>query len=186
MKRKVILITDGDVVAKEAVEEAARNINARCITRSAGNPTPLSGQELVDLIKEAERDPVVVMVDDRGHTGMGKGEKALDYIMHSPDIEVLGVIAVASNTKNVRGVKVDCSVSKDGKIVKNGVDKYGNIKRDKIVKGDTVDILNSNEAPFIIGIGDPGKMEGHDNIEFGAPIVTKAMEEILQRSKGKI
>ncbi|HHW49425.1 MAG TPA: stage V sporulation protein AE, partial [Clostridiaceae bacterium] len=44
-KRKVILVTDGDSVAKEAVEIAASNIGARCISDSAGNPTVLTGQE---------------------------------------------------------------------------------------------------------------------------------------------
>ena len=30
-KRKVILVTDGDTIAKEAVEKAAANIGGRCI-----------------------------------------------------------------------------------------------------------------------------------------------------------
>lgn len=45
LKRKVILVTDGDLVAKKAVETASRNIGARCISCSAGNPTRLSGEQ---------------------------------------------------------------------------------------------------------------------------------------------
>lgn len=180
MKRKVILVTDGDSCAQRAVEIAAKNIGGRCISRSGGNPTELTGKEIVELIKTAKYDPVVVMVDDRGNTHKGPGEAAMEFIMNSEEIEILGVIAVASNTHKVKGIKVDCSIDRDGNIVKNGVDKLGNEKRDKIIKGDTVDILNNLEAPIVIGIGDPGKMDGFDNVEIGAPIVTKAMEEIMK------
>jgi len=183
--RKVILVTDGDNIAQEAVEEAARNIGGRCISRSAGNPTPLTGFEIVELIKSSENDPVVVMVDDRGHTGMGRGEAAMDFILSAPGIEVLGVIAVASNTKKVKGVRVDCSIDKDGRVLKRAVDKYGNEKKDNIIIGDTVDILNKSHVPFIVGIGDPGKMDGCDRTDIGAPVITKAMEEIVKRYEEK-
>lgn len=183
MKRKVILVTDGDNCAQKAVETAAKNIGGRCISRSGGNPTELTGKEIVELIKTAKHDPVVVMVDDRGNTHKGPGEAAMEYIMNSREIEVLGVIAVASNTHRVKGTKVDYSVDRDGNIVRSGVDKLGIQKNDKIVKGDTVDILNELETPIVIGIGDPGKMDGFDNIEIGAPIVTKAMEEIMKYNK---
>ncbi|MCL6636019.1 MAG: stage V sporulation protein AE, partial [Peptococcaceae bacterium] len=33
-KRKVIIVTDGDRIAKRAVEVAARNVGARCISCS--------------------------------------------------------------------------------------------------------------------------------------------------------
>lgn len=180
-KRKVILVTDGDVIAQEAVEEAARKIGGRCISGSAGNPTPKSGYEIVELIRQTPHGPVVVMVDDRGHTGTGKGEKAMDYLLNCNDIEVLGVIAVASNTKKITGISVDCSIDKEGKVTKNAVDKYGNVKDSKILKGDTVDILNKTAPPVIVGIGDPGKMDGRDSTEIGAPILTKALEEIIKK-----
>lgn len=183
MKRKVILVTDGDSCAQKAVETAAMNIGGRCISRSGGNPTELTGEEIVELIKTAKYDPVVVMVDDRGNTHRGPGEVAMDYIVNSKDIDILGVIAVASNTHGVKGIKVDYSIDRDGNIVRSGVDKLGNRKNDKIVKGDTVDILNDLNAPVVIGIGDPGKMDGFDNVEIGAPIVTKAMEEIMKYNK---
>ena len=181
MRRKVILVTDGDRVARKAVEAAALNVGGRCISRSAGNPTPLTGTELVKLIKEAEYDPVVVMVDDRGHTGMGKGERALKLIADSEDIEVMGVIAVASNTEGVLGVKVDFSISKNLNVVDKTVDKCGNIKEGHKINGDTVDVLNGMHVPLIVGIGDPGKMGGKDRCEVGAPVVTRAMEEIIKR-----
>jgi stage V sporulation protein AE len=181
-KRKVILVTDGDMIARKAVETAATNIGARCISRSAGNPTPLTGDELVNLVKQAKHDPVVVMADDRGHTGQGKGEQAISIIANCPDIEVIGVVAVASNTEGVNGVKVDVAISKNGNIVEKTVDKCGNIKEGHILYGDTVDILSIVDTKVVIGIGDPGKMEGKDRCEIGAPIITKAMEEIIKRS----
>lgn len=180
MNKRVILVTDGDFCAQKAVEMATRNIGGRCISRSAGNPTELTGKEIVELIKEAKYDPVVVMVDDRGNTHMGSGERAMDYIINSPEIDILGVIAVASNTHQVKGVKVDFSIDRDGNIIRSAVDKLGIQKKDKIVKGDTVDVLNKLNSPLVVGIGDPGKMDGFDNVEIGAPIVTKAMEEILR------
>lgn len=183
MKRKVILVTDGDSCAQKAVETAARNIGGRCISRSGGNPTELTGKEIVELIKTAKCDPVVVMVDDRGNTHRGPGEAAMEYIISSRDVDVLGVIAVASNTHRVKGIKVDYSIDRVGNLVRSGVDKLGNRKNNKIVKGDTVDILNELDAPVVIGIGDPGKMDGFDNVEIGAPIVTKAMEEIMKYNR---
>ncbi|EYE88096.1 stage V sporulation protein AE [Fervidicella metallireducens AeB] len=185
MKRKVILVTDGDRAAQRAVEIAAKNIGGRCISRSAGNPTPLTGAEIVEYIKQAKYDPVVVMVDDRGDTNKGSGEEAMEYILKSPDVDVLGVIAVASNTNGVMGIKIDCSIDQNGNLVNRAVDKHGIVKEDKIIKGDTVDILNDIKKPFIVGVGDPGKMDGFDDCEIGAPIITKAMDEILKRSNFK-
>jgi stage V sporulation protein AE len=104
-KKRVILVTDGDDVALKAVEEAAKNIGARCISRSAGNPTPVTGDELVKLIKDAKYEPVVVMADDRGNSGTGKGERVIEYILNHPDMDVLGVVAVASNTEDVNGIR---------------------------------------------------------------------------------
>ncbi|MGD9679519.1 MAG: stage V sporulation protein AE, partial [Vulcanibacillus sp.] len=63
-KRKIILITDGDIIAKNVVEEEAKKINGRCITLSAGNPTLFSGEEIFEMIKMTPTDPVLVMFDD--------------------------------------------------------------------------------------------------------------------------
>ncbi|EOD01516.1 stage V sporulation protein AE [Caldisalinibacter kiritimatiensis] len=182
-KRKIILVTDGDNVARRAVEVAAKNIGGRCISRSGGNPTPITGEKIVDFIKQAKYDPVVIMVDDVGDEGFGKGEKALNEILLCDDVEILGIVAVASNTKDVNGIKVDFSVTADGKVVKKAVDKDGVETDDNILYGDTVDIINSYNIPLVVGIGDIGKMNGKDDISKGAPIVTKALKEILNRSE---
>lgn len=185
MRRKIILVTDGDVIAQRAVEKAAKNIGGRCISRSAGNPTPITGEEIVNLIKSAKYDPVVIMVDDIGNPGFGKGEKALNDILVHSDMKVLGVVAVASNTQDVTGVKVDFSVDYMGRIVSNAVDKDGVETKSNILYGDTVDIINKFSIPIVVGIGDIGKMRGKDNHAIGAPIITKALKEILNRSGAK-
>lgn len=181
-RRKVILVTDGDSIAQRAVETAVEKIGARCISRSGGNPTPMSGIEIVDLIKKAKYDPVVVMVDDKGSAKTAQGEWALYEIVNHPDIEVLGVIAVASNTQGVNGIEVDFSITKDGKFIEGSVDKDGLPRQGKVIYGDTVDIIGQCDVPLVVGIGDIGKMQGHDDCEIGAPILTRAMEEILKRN----
>ncbi|OEF97244.1 stage V sporulation protein AE [Vulcanibacillus modesticaldus] len=180
-KRKVILITDGDVIAKTVIEETAKKIGGRCISLSAGNPTPFSGEEILEMIKQTPKDPVLVMFDDNGHRYKGDGEKALEYIANHPDITVLGVLAVASNTTNVNGVKVDFSIDRNGRITRSGVNKDG----DKVggplrIYGDTVDVLNRLEIPLVIGIGDIGKMGGKDSIKKGSPITYKAIKLIME------
>jgi stage V sporulation protein AE len=180
-KRKVILITDGDRIARKAVETAAHNVGARCISCSAGNPTTKSGEELVSMIKTAPSDPVVVMLDDRGYNGMGRGETAMAYIAGHPDIEVLGVLAVASNTENVCGCEVDLSISRNGDFIDGPVDKMG-WPAQSLQEGDTVEVLNKLNIPLVIGIGDIGKMDGEDEAERGAPLTTSALKTILDRS----
>lgn len=179
MKRKVILVTDGDSVAQQAVEMAAKNINARTISASGGNPTPLTGQKIVELIKQAKHDPVVVMFDDRGSPDKGEGETALEIVAKHPEIKVLGAVAVASNT-DVDGVECDIAITKNGRFIEGSVDKNGNpCWETKNIHGDTVDILKELDIPLIIGIGDLGKMEGHDNFYLGAKITTKALNYII-------
>ncbi len=180
MKRKTIIVTDGDKIAQKAVEKAATNIGGRCISLSAGNPTVLSGKEIVELIKTAKHDPVVVMVDDRGDNGIGKGEEAMNVIMNNKDIDVMGIVAVASNTPHALGVKVDCSIDNEGRTIGKAVDKYGTSKDSKILTGDTVNMLGKVDTPYVVGIGDPGKMDGKDDYSLGAPIITKALEKIIE------
>ncbi len=180
-KRKVILVTDGDRIAQKAVETAARNVGVRCISRSAGNPTRQSGQELVKLIKDAPLDPVVVMLDDRGFSGPGRGESALAYIAGHPDIQVLGILAVASNTDQVSGCRVDASVSKTGQVIEGSVNKWGLPEEDPL-QGDTVEVIDGLNVPLVIGIGDIGKMDRADAAEKGAPLTTKAFQTILEKS----
>jgi len=181
-KRKVILVTDGDRVARRAVELAAHNIGGRCISASAGNPTELTGKEIIEVITTAEHDPVVVMVDDRGIKGDGRGEKAMNTIIKDHRVDVLGVVAVSSNGKDCNGLKVSCSITKDGNIIDGAVDKYGNNINQKDICGDTLSILSDKKDLVIVGIGDPGKMDYYDEVSKGAPITTKALEEVMKRS----
>ncbi|MHB8158007.1 MAG: stage V sporulation protein AE [Desulfocucumaceae bacterium] len=179
-----MLVTDGDSIAKKTVETASSNIGARCISVSWGNPTRLTGEQLVTQIKKAPRDPVVVMLDDKGYLGQGQGERALEYIAGHPDIDVLGVLAVASNTVFAAGAEIDCSVTCHGEITSMAVDKAGNKKMEgnKSRTGATVEVLNKRGLPVVVGIGDIGKMDGADDPDRGAPLTTKALEEILSRS----
>ncbi len=183
-RKKVIIVTDADRVACHAVETAARNIGARCISLSAGNPTPITGKQAVQLIRMAAGDPVVIMVDDRGKRGPGKGEHVLAYVARHSAIEVLGAVAVAANTRFTKGVRVTESITRDGKIIDGPVDKCGNPEcaGHRLLEGDTVDILGQLNIPVIIGTGDTGKMDFADDYAKGAPITTKALQEILNRS----
>jgi len=183
---RVILVTDGDKSARRAVEQAADRFGMRCISASAGNPTPLSGPELIALIKQAAYDPVLVMVDDKGNPGTGPGETALTQICKSPEIFVLGAIAVASNTRWAKGTRVDISITRDGKVVHCPVDKDGHPEpHRKYLKGDTVDALSWIELPIIVGIGDPGKMEGADCHQVGCTITARAVLEVLSHAIGQ-
>ncbi len=183
-KKKVILVTDGDPAAKRALEAASRNIGARCISCSAGNPTRLTGDQLARMINSTPHDPVVVMLDDRGFLGQGSGERALEYLAAHPGLEVLGVLAVASNTESAGSVAVDCSVTSAGELTGRAVDKDGRVtgKETSFLTGDTVEVLSRLNIPVIIGIGDIGKMDGADDPDRGAPLTTKALREILHRS----
>lgn len=182
-KRRVLLVTDGDMAAKEAVEAATANIGGRCISLSAGNPTILSGREMVEKIKEAAHDPVVVMVDDRGAKGRGAGEAAMDEVLECEDFDILGVVAVSSNGKDCDGIKVNCSITNDGEVVSNAVDKYGYDAHSDRICGDTLSVLKTRQNIFIVGIGDPGKMDYKDEVLKGAPITTKAFRIILNNKK---
>ena len=60
-KRKVILVTDGDQHVQRALEWLAKQLGGRCISQSQGNPSRLTGKQLVDLILQTPYDPVFVM-----------------------------------------------------------------------------------------------------------------------------
>ncbi len=182
-KKKVIFVTDGDNVARRAVETAAKNIGGRCISLSAGNPTWLSGQEIAEQVMKAAHDPVVVMLDDNGNRKQGHGEKAIKSLSTEPGIEILGVVAVASETQTKSGIEVAFSIDRDGAKVPTAVDKLGFSTGDSRIFGDTVGVLNEINVPIIVGLGDPGKMDGLDNPEKGAPITTRALKEIIDSQK---
>lgn len=183
---RVIVITDGDSNACQVVEFLAIEMGLRCISASAGNPTPLSGEEIVSLLKQAPYDPVLVMFDDRGNSGKGRGECALEYVATHPDITVLGAVAVASESKEICGAVVDYCINRDGELAFLSVDKSGRVCRgsDEMPKvyGDTLEVLNSLDIPLVIGVGDIGKMNRADDLSVGAPVTRKAILEILKRS----
>jgi stage V sporulation protein AE len=182
-RRRVILITDGDDYARRAVELVSKEIGGRCISMSHGNPTTLTGPEIVHLIKKASYDPVLVMFDDSGLVGEGAGEKALKYVAKHQDIEVLGVIAVAAKTRQAEWTRVDVCIDQDGELTPYGVDKHGipELEMGRL-NGDTVYCLDELNVPIIVGVGDIGKMSKHDHFEQGSPITKKAVELILERS----
>ncbi|SMO41184.1 stage V sporulation protein AE [Melghirimyces algeriensis] len=180
----MILITDGDRLAKETVEEVARYIGGRCISASAGNPTPINGEELVKLIQQAPNDPVLVMFDDCGSIRKGRGEQALEYVINHRNVEVLGVVAVASNSPNVAGTPVHIALDRNGNMVEHQVDKNG-MEVDGAplrIFGDTVDVLNAYQLPLVVGIGDIGKMDHYDDPLWGAPVTKKAVQLILDNA----
>lgn len=181
IKYQVIVVTDGDQVAQKAVETAAASLNLRTISSSGGNPTPLSGKELADLVRQAASYPVVVMFDDRGKSGLGKGESSLLEFAQEEDIEIIGVLAVASNCRNPDAVSVLFSIDRNNQLVPEGVDKYGyrHTHEENAVYGDTLAVLRIIDVP-VVGIGDIGKMDGHDDVMLGVPITRKALEEILK------
>ncbi|MCY7965803.1 stage V sporulation protein AE [Bacillus haynesii] len=182
-KRKVILVTDGDIYAAKAIEYAARKTGGRCISQSAGNPSVKTGPELVSMILQTPHDPVFVMFDDSGLQGEGPGETAMKYVAVHPGIEVLGVIAVASKTHYAEWTRVDVSIDAEGELTEYGVDKHGVKELDiKRMNGDTVYCLDQLDVPIIVGIGDIGKMNRKDDVEKGSPITMKAVELILERS----
>lgn len=187
-KVQVILVTDGDRVAQKAVESIGNELGLRCISASAGNPTPISGEEIVSLLQRVPYGPVLVMFDDRGRRDKYKGERAMEYVANHPSVEVLGAVAVASNTKGCQGVEADACVACNGQITEAPVDKLGEADQEHtsvqhtVVQGDTVDVLNDVQVPVIIGVGDIGKMDKKDDISKGAPITKRAIMEILERS----
>jgi stage V sporulation protein AE len=182
-RKRVILITDGDEYAKRAIEHVAHEIGGRCISMSQGNPSTLTGYELVQLIKKAPYEPILVMFDDSGIVGEGAGEIALKYVANHKEIEVLGIIAVAARSRHEEWAKVDVSINREGELTPYGVDKYGVQELDiGRIDGDTIYCLDELKVPIIVGIGDIGKMGKHDSYKVGAPITKKAVELILERS----
>jgi stage V sporulation protein AE len=182
-KRKVILITDGDEYAKRAVECVAKQYGGRCISSSQGNPSVLTGPEIIKLIQKAKSDPVFVMFDDSGFLGEGLGERALKVVANHPSVDVLGVIAVAAKTRQAEWTRVDVCIDKFGELTPYGVDKFGvpELEMGKL-NGDTVYSLDELNVPVIVGVGDIGKMAKRDDYKEGSPITKKAVEIILERS----
>jgi stage V sporulation protein AE len=181
-RRRVIVVTDGDQTAWRAVQEAAHQLGLATLPESVGNPTPLSGPEMVRAVQEVPRDPVVVLVDDRGDEAEGRGEQTLRYLLQAEAVEVMGAVAVASDTRPVAGVHPAYSVNREARVVAGAVDKQGRRAGD-VLKGDTVDVLRASGIP-VVGLGDPGKMGGHDSPHHGAPATEAALRAILEGRHG--
>jgi len=180
LKKRVILVTDGDENAQEAIIQACKNLGLYPLLSSAGNPTPLTGERLLWEIKQAPYDPVVVLLDDRGVVGEGKGERALEQLLLAESLDVLGVIAVASNTDRARGIEVTESVDRHGRVTRQPVDKYGEKEPPghRFLEGDTSEILARFPEVKVIGVGDLGKMKGRDDPAHGAMITTRCLQEL--------
>ena len=181
-RRKVILVTDGDEKARHAVETATTQVGGRCISLSSGNPTQLSGAEIAELVMQAAHDPIIVMFDDNGNYNEGAGERALKSLASFPQFEIIGAIAVASSAsaQKKHGLKVAFSINRDGNKVNSGVDKLGFSTVGNEVFGDTIGVLSNLNLPIIVGLGDPGKMDGLDDPLKGSPITTRALREIIE------
>ncbi|UTR08078.1 stage V sporulation protein AE [Alkalihalobacillus sp. LMS6] len=182
--KTVIFVTDGDLASKKALEHIAKELNCQVISASYGNPTVIEPQELVDLIHQQKDEvPILVMFDDCGIRDMGFGEEAMQYIAKQQTINVIGAVAVASQTHAKEWTHVDVSVDRFGHLSQYGVDKEGlfdlEIGR---INGDTVSILDDLKLPIVVGVGDIGKMARFDDVKRGAPITKKAIELILERS----
>jgi len=177
--RRVIVVTDGDRVAARALAVAAKRTGCSFVAQSRGNPTRMSGVELVRCVEEAPRDPVIVMLDDNGDPAEASGESALRVLSAHPSVEIAAILAVASHTSGVRGTPVDFSVDRNGRRVERAVDKEGRETGSYLVAGDTVDALSGLDVPLIVGIGDIGKMGGLDAPARGAPVTTCAIEWVL-------
>lgn len=186
MSPRVILVTDADRTAKEAVEVAASKVGCRCISLTGGrhpDDARLTPEDVEELIHSAEHDPVVLMVDDEGAVGEGVGEAVIRHLAAADSIDIIGVVAVASDTKEARPVHVAASVTRHGEIIGMAVNKGGDLDGSGgWLRGDTTEILEELGITNIIGIGDPGKMGHADAPKRGAEITTKALQEILNRS----
>lgn len=182
MKKRVVIFTDGDQAAREAIKVACANVGAYPLTITAGNPSPLTGEEVLFLIKSCPHDPIVVMVDDGGWVGKGKGESIISYLLEAQDdIDLLGVVAVAAATRHTRGIKVDYSLTRMGAEVGAPVNKLGypEAAGHQYLEGDTTELLLLQNGIRIVGCGDLGKMDWQDNPKEGAPVTTECLRTIL-------
>ncbi|PSL43306.1 stage V sporulation protein AE [Salsuginibacillus halophilus] len=183
MMTPVILITDGDLYARKAVETAANNLHASCLAKSSGNPTLRTAEDLLASLPYCEPHPVFLLFDDAGTSGPGPGETCLEIVVKSEKTEVLGALAVASTSHQNDWCRVDFSITRFQEITAYGVDKEGFAELElQRVRGDTLYNLDQLNIPVICGIGDPGKMGRWDAPERGAPVTTAALKEILHRS----
>lgn len=180
---RVILVTDGDQQARRAVEVAAQQLGLRCLSASAGAPSHRTGTELLALLQQVAHDPVLVLLDDGGAPGSGAGEEVARALLAAPAVQVVGAIAVASDTF-APGIRVDCSIDRHGRVVPGPVDKHGDRTPGELLHGDTASFLRDWPLPVVVGLGDVGKMNGADCPDQASHITTRAIVEILSRQGG--
>lgn len=181
-KKQVIVVTDGDQTAYRAIAAACRTLGLHPVKATRGNPTPISGHRLIQAIQDEPGNPVVAMVDDRGEAGTGPGERDLETILDSDQLEVLGVVAVAANTRGVAGVVPELSIDHSAEMLtEQAVNKAGKAKG-HVLRGDTVDVLRHYPDVLVVGLGDPGKMGGDDSAGDGSPATHEALKRILNRT----
>ncbi|ADU30060.1 stage V sporulation protein AE [Evansella cellulosilytica] len=183
LMKQVILVTDGDASAREAVDYVSKELQCELISESSGNPTRINSDTLIQLILNAKKDLVLVLFDDCGFPDEGPGESVLIDVVQCPNIKILGAIAVASQSYSHEWTRIDVSIDRNGTLTEFGVDKDG-IRDTEVgrLRGDTVSVLDQLSIPMIVGIGDIGKMGGKDAIKMGAPITKQAIELIIERS----
>lgn len=185
--RRVIIVTDGDCKAKEAVEIAARTLGTRCISLSGcrhSDDARWTPEEVEELVLSTPHDPVLVLVDDEGAAGEGWGEQIMRHLVEAERIHTMGVVAVASDLKDGSPTSVDVSVTADGRVISSAVNKEGEQsgKGPYPFRGDTVENLSDLDIPIVVGLGDPGKMNFADDAKNGAPVTTQAIRLILERA----
>ncbi|MFB1050446.1 stage V sporulation protein AE [Paraliobacillus sp. JSM ZJ581] len=183
MKRKeIIIITDGDHYAREAIKYVSKQLGGTALITLADNPSKITPSEMIHAIKQASTKLVYVLIDDAGFSGVGAGEIILQALANDQSIVIIGAVAVAAHTKNKEWTRINFSIDRDGNVINDGVNKAGipTYERGRI-NGDTVYLLDQLAIPTIVGVGDIGKMDGHDDVSKGCPITTKAIELILER-----
>lgn len=183
-KKQVIVVTDGDRKASEAVRVASDNVGGYCVIASQkpNEPKPTS-DEVKQRIREAPCSLVIVLVDDQGKQGEGRGESILRDIASDDQFDLLGVVAVASDMHHGNGAVVNVSVNREGELVQTPVGKDGREQFASVeIHGDTVENLDELDIPIVVGLGDPGKMDFADDAKKGAPVTTKALEVVILSS----
>ncbi len=180
----VIVVTDGDATAWRAVEAASSELGLVPLAVSRGNPTRVDADRIIAEAQAQTGGPVVVMVDDQGDAGTGPGERILTHLLKDRRVRVLGIVAVAAHTSGVRGVMPDLSVDQHARGGAGAVDKDGEVVEGPLL-GDTVDVLRgATEDIVVVGLGDPGKMEGQDALSAGVPATRAALAAVLRHHGG--
>ncbi|MDD4571795.1 MAG: stage V sporulation protein AE [Clostridia bacterium] len=182
-KKRVIVVTDGDKTAAAAVRQAAVDLDGTFVETSIGIPTSKDKSAIFAEIAKAEKEPVLVLADDKGWQCEGSGEGLIRQIMFHPVIQLIGIVAVASDTVNGEILHITNSIDNEGNIVAKAVDKNGKTKTDSFLVGDTLGVICGQKQLLVLGMGDPGKMCGSDEPKNGSPITAKAIAYIWEKAK---